>query len=1049
VKRPLLAMLSVILVLPVLNSVAPAGAAPPGSIRAVELRTEHHAKPLGIDAEHPRLSWQLTGTGRDAMQTAYEIRAAETVGQLHHGPYLWESGEITSNDPYAAYAGPELASRQRVAWQVRVWDASGDVSNWSPPSWWEMGLLDQGDWAPAKWIEHPTRATTDPLPLFARGFAPDDKKVDKARLYLAGLGIFVPSLNGQPLTDEVLAPGYTNLQQTAEYRTYDVTRLLHEDSNTVGVQLGNGAAFNNRSATNPAVGRTRPYAWWTSTATGAATLVGPAAPGDTTVSVSSVSNFFVGATVNVDTGDGGDRLESRTITGVSSSPRTISFSPALDLAHAPDARITGSGKNVTDTTPTAAAGVTPRMIGRLEITYADGSVDTIVTDRSWRSAMGPTTTDNWFSGDDYDARREQAGWDHAGADLSASATRRDGSPTGWVDAGIAPPPNLGTELVWRQAEPVEIRERFTPTVTNPAEGTWVFDFGQNFAGWPELHLDGVPAGTVIRMAPAESLNADGTVNQASVMGGGAGRGTHVFNTYTASGDPDGETWRPRFQYFGMQYVQVTGLPAGYTPSPETITGLRLGAAIERVGDVTTSDARINRIHRMAQYSFMSNMMATFTDCPGREKLSYPADYMMPIDSIDANFDLTAYLRWHENILRGSQVETGLDSGALPQKTPTYDIGASDTAHPMWGHDPNWGGGIVFAPWRLYTQYGDSRTLTEYYPAMESYMDYLRTRQAGTGENAFILKSNLGDWVAADRTTNSLIGTWGYYRMATIMADAADLTGHADDVATYETLAANIKQAFNDHYFNTTLHRYTAAGDNGTEGATQVAQAVALDSGLVPDGERQNVLDALVELVYDYHPFGGGPHLSGGLVGVAPIVAVLMDEGGADVLWDVLQEDTRPSYGFFLQPSTAHPEGYTTIPEQWGGSDSQNHMILAQIEHWFHAGLAGIQQSDESVGFSELVIEPQVAGELTQVEGRYRTPNGEVRSQWTRSGDSLRNLHVRVPANTTAEVHVPAPGGETYNANGSGEPTYVGFSDGHQVYEVGPGDARFALEGGGG
>ncbi len=133
-KRPLLAMLSVILVLPVLNSVAPAGAAPPGSVRAVELRTEHLAKPLGIDAEQPRLSWQLTGTGRDAMQTSYEIRAAETVGELHRGPYLWESGEVASNDPYAEYAGAGLASRQRVAWQVRVWDASGDVSNWSAPS---------------------------------------------------------------------------------------------------------------------------------------------------------------------------------------------------------------------------------------------------------------------------------------------------------------------------------------------------------------------------------------------------------------------------------------------------------------------------------------------------------------------------------------------------------------------------------------------------------------------------------------------------------------------------------------------------------------------------------------------------------------------------------------------------------------------------------------------------------------------------------------------------------------------------------------------------
>ena len=102
--------------------------------------------------------------------------------------------------------------------------------------------------------------------------------------------------------------------------------------------------------------------------------------------------------------------------------------------------------------------------------------------------------------------------------------------------------------------------------------------------------------------------------------------------------------------------------------------------------------------------------------------------------------------------------------------------------------------------------------------------------------------------------------------------------------------------------------------------------------------------SLVELIYGYQPFGGGPHLSGGTIGLPPIVRALIDGGRDDVLWDVLQEDTRPSYGFFMAPTTANPGGLTTIPEYWDMHDSKNHMILSQIDEWFSSGLAGIRQA---------------------------------------------------------------------------------------------------------
>ena len=409
-----------------------------------------------------------------------------------------------------------------------------------------------------------------------------------------------------------------------------------------------------------------------------------------------------------------------------STPGTgITFTPALDSAHAEGASVTGSGNPLAALDPSAGAMVTPRLIGRLEIAYADGSTETVVTNRDWRAAFGPMVTDHWFGGTDYDARREQAGWTEPGADLSQSAPRRDGTEVGWRSAGIAPPPNLTTKLAARNAEPVKVQRTFTPVkLTNPQPGVWVFDFGQNFAGWPELRLpDGIPAGTMVRMLPGETLNANGTVNQASI--GVGGRGSDIFATYTTLGTPGGETWHPKFNYFGMQYLQVTGLPAGFTPTTDMIRGLQLFADVPRAGDIETSNERINRLHRMSYYSITSNTMSVFTDCPGREKLPYGADYVQPMGSLNANFDYAAYLRNMQVQLVEGQSKAGLDAGNVALKTPVYDWGYSG----QFGDEINWGSSIVQVPYLLYKLYGDTQTMRDHYDAMKTYMDFVARRKA--------------------------------------------------------------------------------------------------------------------------------------------------------------------------------------------------------------------------------------------------------------------------------------------------------------------------------
>ncbi len=208
-------------------------------------------------------------------QTAYRIQAAITLVALERGELLWDSGRVASDDqheiPYAA-ADP-LGSRDAVVWRVRAWDAAGVPSAWSDVSSFTVGLLHADDWGEARWIEQAGRAADAPLPLFARVIELPEAGVASATLYLAGIGLHLATVNGQAVTAEHLAPGNSNYQLSAEYRTHDIGPLLQPGRNVIGVRLGHGTAYVSRDVLNPGVGRNFPYAWWESRAPGSGRAV--------------------------------------------------------------------------------------------------------------------------------------------------------------------------------------------------------------------------------------------------------------------------------------------------------------------------------------------------------------------------------------------------------------------------------------------------------------------------------------------------------------------------------------------------------------------------------------------------------------------------------------------------------------------------------------------------------------------------------------------------------------------------------------------------------
>ena len=203
------------------------------------LRVDYLVDPLGIDDMKPQLSWELTSSAQNQSQQAYEVQAATSTALLAaNTPDLWDSSKVTSSASInVVYNGTAPHSREHVYWRVQVWDTSGNPSGWSATAQWEMGLLSSSDWS-AHWISN---SGSSALPLFAKQFTLANT-IKSARLYITGVGIYDARINGQAISKDVLQPPETDYLKRVIYSTYDVTSLLQQGANTLGVQLGNGMA---------------------------------------------------------------------------------------------------------------------------------------------------------------------------------------------------------------------------------------------------------------------------------------------------------------------------------------------------------------------------------------------------------------------------------------------------------------------------------------------------------------------------------------------------------------------------------------------------------------------------------------------------------------------------------------------------------------------------------------------------------------------------------------------------------------------------------------
>ena len=652
----------------------------------------------------------------------------------------------------------------------------------------------------------------------------------------------------------------------------------------------------------------------------------------------------------------------------------------------------------------------PKIIAQLEITYADGRRQIVASDASWRTTLGATTFSSWWSGEEYDARRARAKprWQNAAlVQLSATTT-----PTATTPLRADPRP------------PVVVAETIEPgSVRAIGGGSYILDFGANRSGWPSVHLAG-KAGTTITMTPSELLNADGTLDVGST---GARPDRKIAYRYTFAG-AGVETWQPKFTYNGFRYLQVDGL--AHAPDKSAITMMTLYAANPRASAFESSSTLLQQIHEITLRAMQSNMMSVLTDCPDREKGPYTGDNVHNLDALLTDYDMSAYEPQLVRNMATAQRKPGdISPGLIANIAPEFHRVRPDKLNWPQGvieflDEVNWGGGIVRIPYRLYREYGDTRTMARYYDNMIAWLDYVAaTKAANKGDIP-----GLGDWSAHDNTTPMQLAILaGYYTAADDMAKIAEALGKKDEEAKYRRLADDLSTEFNSRFRHVDAHGVFYGSDSET------SNAMALDAGLVAPADVAQVRARLIDSIRR-----AGNHITSGSVGLGPLFRALEDAGRNDVLYDMVVNPTSPGYGYFI---TA---GYTTLPEDFAGGGSQNHHFLGQVDAWLINGVAGIRQAPDSVAYQKVEITPAQIGVLSFARGKLVTVKGTIESAWERKDGQLR-VEVTVPIGVTADVHVPVSTGKQIAASGAGgTPTLLQRSASQAVYTVGAGSYTFSV-----
>jgi alpha-L-rhamnosidase len=672
----------------------------------------------------------------------------------------------------------------------------------------------------------------------------------------------------------------------------------------------------------------------------------------------------------------------------------------------------------------------PVLLCQIQIEYENGETEIIGTDTTWLWAAGPVVSANVYAGETYDARLEIENWSKPG--------KVGGN---WFPAELAEnhPPALKSQLL----PPIKNMKELAVQNFFPLEkGKTVFDFGQNFAGWVRIKVN-EPRGTEIKIRMSEELYPDSSPDFTST----GVKATRFIQTdsYICKGEGT-EIWEPRFTYHGFRYAEVSGLSS--PPNSETVTGIVVYSSVDSVGTFRCSNEQINQLHKLAVWTLTSNLHGFPTDCPHREKCGWLGDAHAIAPMSVYNFDMEAFWIKYLHDIRSSAARSGVTLHHKEKNRVFYQaykkagipFMISPGIRECGAASPDWGTALVQIPWYLYLYYGNTEVLSDFYPDMKLWVEYIDSLSVDN-----ILYQGLGDWCPPGGNKMidcpyELSSTAFHFLDLKIMAQAAKALNKRDEAEFFNTKKSAVKKAFIEKFYNAEAKTF----------GSQTANAMALDFGLVPNEDEKAVLDVIVQEV-----FGKGAGFPNtGIFGLPRIFDALAKNGneeaaakiltgkgkrsfenmwkiyGATTLWEILPIEFFPDSGY--------------MRNQFG---SHNHPMQGGFDTWFYRGIAGISPVVEQPGFRTIEFEPLLVNQLEWAEATFQSKYGLVKSAWKWNGNALE-WEIVVPPNCTGNVIIPITDFSELSINGiaaSSSSTTINNDNGKQMLTLGSGQYKLIIQ----
>lgn len=607
----------------------------------------------------------------------------------------------------------------------------------------------------------------------------------------------------------------------------------------------------------------------------------------------------------------------------------------------------------------------PVFIAKLHIRYKNGDSEEVVSDNSWKYALGPITKNSIYIGVAYNANNELDGWDKPGYDDKA-----------WQAATIGDPPGGKLEKAFFPA--VEITQEITPVkIFSPAEGVWMVDMGVNFTGTYKIKLSG-SIGDTIAFKFGERVYEDGSVNPMTTVAGQikrkgvGGPGAPDIAWQTDSyiiGNKEAQWFSPDFTYHTYRFMEIKGLKE--KPEMDDIRGLFMHSNVANENSFSSSSELLNAIQDASERTFLANLVSVQSDCPAREKFGYGGDLNATSEVFIYNFDMQSFYRktiydWVDAMKDSSFVDTAPFTGI------EY-CGIS------------WESAYLTTQYYLYLYYNDTDIIKELYALNNKWMDKV-TMIHPEG----IIDDGLSDHESLEPVPVQLTGTSHYLQCARVMKTFAGVMGKEADVKKYEALAAKLKTQIRAEFWD---KPFTGEINRQTLFSTLLYHRV------IPKDEIPAATDSLLMAIKN----GPSGHFNTGIFGTKYVLETLAENVGTNAVFDIVNSTAYPGWGFMID------QGATSIWETWKESDdtySNNHPMFGTVSEWYYRWLAGIRPDLDQPGFKEFILAPTTPEGLESVNCTYHSPYGAIVSNWKKTALEAYTYEITVPKGSKANVSLP-------------------------------------------